>query len=853
MNNLPLPEWFLRWLSVDTEKLEGGTASLRFARFPEGELGLLALLVLVAAFAVVAFTYYREGNVPTWRKAFMATVRCLLLLVLAGILLYPVLEVDRARDLRAVSLVLLDDSLSFGIRDRYRTLPEYPSKLAGTLSGPDLQLDAEAVAKMSRAELVTRALGHPEQRILERLRAENLVEVYTFSDKLSRVSSADGAADEGGPATRGADEDSGASSPSPPGATADATEGAAAAEKIPLVRLDPRGPVTDLDSNLRAAIEQQGGTRVAGVVVFSDGRLTRGEGPSRVAQLLRQKGIPVHAVGVGDPSPARNLRVTAVLANERVFAGDPIAVDVRLQHVGYDGETVQVELVEEYTPDGETTASQRILDMATDVTFQEGTEEASTTFNVELDGIGRHHLTARVAVRPEESFADDNSRSTAVEVVEEASKALLIAGGPSYEYRYLQNLLRRDRRIHVAAWLMSADPDFPQEGNESLRKLPDNEKDLFDFDVVILIDVDPDGLPVGFPSLLERFVGGSGGGLLFVAGEKFTVKLFRPSPALKPIHDMIPIFPDLARADGETGRGRFHERAWPLVPTRVASSHPPTRLSSDPVRNRRRWEEIEGIHWSFPVRKAKPAAIVLLSHSDPARSLGKSPQPVLLWQYYEGGRVVFLGSDETWRWRSTTEDVYDQFWVQTVRFLTESRLTGGKRQLLQTDSETYELGDFVRISAMLQDESYKPLTTDSQTVRIEQRESAPLDIKLDRDESAPGWYRGVFVPRVVGEYRLRLVTETPGKDLVVNVNAPDIEFREPQLDEGTLRSLARLTKGSYSNLWEAGDVPDRISDRRETIITTDEPIPLWDKWVSLAVLAFLLTLEWILRKWNRLL
>ena len=56
-DGLPLPEWLLRWLSVDVEALEGGSASLRLARFPEGELGLLALLAVIGALGLVAFTY----------------------------------------------------------------------------------------------------------------------------------------------------------------------------------------------------------------------------------------------------------------------------------------------------------------------------------------------------------------------------------------------------------------------------------------------------------------------------------------------------------------------------------------------------------------------------------------------------------------------------------------------------------------------------------------------------------------------------------------------------------------------------------------------------------------------------
>ena len=67
-----------------------------------------------------------------------------------------------------------------------------------------------------------------------------------------------------------------------------------------------------------------------------------------------------------------------------------------------------------------------------------------------------------------------------------------------------------------------------------------------------------------------------------------------------------------------------------------------------------------------------------------------------------------------WRWRATTEEIYDQFWMQTIRHLTEARLAGGRRSVLQSDRKAYDFGDTVRISAMLQDESFQPLEAEVQ-------------------------------------------------------------------------------------------------------------------------------------------
>jgi hypothetical protein len=207
--------------------------------------------------------------------------------------------------------------------------------------------------------------------------------------------------------------------------------------------------------------------------------------------------------------------------------------------------------------------------------------------------------------------------------------------------------------------------------------------------------------------------------------------------------------------------------------------------------------------------------------------------------------------------------VYDQFWVQTVRYLTEGRLLGDKRRFLQTDREAYDLGDAVRVSAYLSDESFKPLEAEEEKAVIEDPAGGTIDLTLAKDPSAPGWFRGAFAPRVLGRHKIRLATPNEGGlggakppaplEKTLNVEAPAVEFESPRLDEDSLKELARLTGGSYTPLAEIAALPRRIPDRRQTVVTTDEPIPLWDNGFVMSVIAGLLAIEWILRKVNRLL
>ena len=54
----------------------------------------------------------------------------------------------------------------------------------------------------------------------------------------------------------------------------------------------------------------------------------------------------------------------------------------------------------------------------------------------------------------------------------EQTRVLLIAGGPSHEYRILRNALTRDKTVELRCWLTSAGDDFPQDGNVSIDELP---------------------------------------------------------------------------------------------------------------------------------------------------------------------------------------------------------------------------------------------------------------------------------------------------------------------------------------------------------------------------------------------
>src|SRR5262249_12792460 len=76
------------------------------------------------------------------------------------------------------------------------------------------------------------------------------------------------------------------------------------------------------------------------------------------------------------------------------------------------------------------------------------------------------------------------------------------------------------------------------------------------------------------------------------------------------------------------------------------------------------------LFWFAGGYRVRPAAEVLAEHPT-AKSDGKA-HPLAVWQPYKTGRCLFLGFEETWRWRFREDERhFNNFWIQTVRFLAQ--------------------------------------------------------------------------------------------------------------------------------------------------------------------------------------
>src|SRR5205807_1547296 len=112
-------------------------------------------------------------------------------------------------------------------------------------------------------------------------------------------------------------------------------------------------------------------------------------------------------------------------------------------------------------------------------------------------------------------------------------------GEPRWEYRYLKNAILRDKQIQLACILTSATKRTAGEGNKPIYAFPEDEKALFDYDILILGDVPRSYFGDAQMRMIRRFVEEKGGSLMVMCGEKHMPHEYKGSS----IDAILPVVP----------------------------------------------------------------------------------------------------------------------------------------------------------------------------------------------------------------------------------------------------------------------------------------------------------------------
>lgn len=831
---------FASLITNGIEKTTANAAALpvKFLSAPEG---WIITLIVLGVIALIGYFYYRETKeAATPWKIFLGVMRLIVFLIVLFMLFNPVPQPKEEDKFTRYSyaVVLLDSSFSMTLTDLYEN--EETAERLSDMTGIPL----EEIPKTPRSEIVRKILASEKLEFLEKLRDKNNVRVYAFDKTIGSLGNLKHSGEEEQASADGEN------------------EGEKEDKGVELASYKAEGTFTSVGNAITEALNDLKAERIAGVVIITDGRSNYGIiEPEEAARRLKEAHIPLYTVGVGNPTMPKNIKLSNLKFKSEVREGDWINFDFMVDQQGYEGLTVKPRV----TLNGED-----VIDFKPEkYTLKKGGQQSSLTFKATKPG--QYKVRIEVPRQDSEKDLTDNALEGALTVKKkEKIKVLYVAGQPRWEYRYLKTFLIRDTdTIEAQVLLQSADPKFIQESSPGVPPLLDfpARKELMEYNVVIFGDVDPDPdepASVRFDisrddmKNIREFVS-KGGAFVMIAGENAAPQKYLGSP----IEDILPVFIEKLEAGREFNWHLPKTKAFRPVLTEAGWNHVITRLDPDPEVNRNLWlntdenemTSLPGFYWYHPVREAKPGAIVLAEHPVARDKTRRHLKRVIFAaQYYGRGTTFFSAVDSTWRWRAGVGGRYfDRFWGQIIRF------SGKTIRYTLSAKDKYNIFDTVEIHATAKDQNYNPETIDTLKVELERPGGEKESIVLKKER--PGYYRGSTKASAPGIHRLTLVPPTGDVkekiERTFTVVVPNDEKKLPFMNGELLTEMAALSAGEFVTLDEIMEVPDKIVPNHRTHLVKSSVKPLIDSpdflWIVAALFVGFLTIEWIIRKRQRML
>ncbi len=789
------------------------------------QLGWVVLLGFVFA-ALTWWTYWRgaSAELPPWRKRVLVALRAALFVLILLALLRPVVAFGVEGKIRRLLVLLVDTTASMNIQDSRVDEADLKrvAMAKGLLSaskGLGQSFDksrAKEVKQVARIEVFKSVAENDELKLVQKFRRTCDVQIFGFGQTVNEI-------DEAAP-------------PAPAADSKDASPNPVAkpiSDEAWVKGVVAKSPVTALGDAVREVLTRKRGQPLAGIFIATDGANNSGGPPLAAANLAAQEGVPIYLYGIGITSP-RDIIVANLFAPDVAFVKDELAVTVRVRGQGLRGETAKLSLK----------LGEEVM-VSQDITFA-GDEEQIVPLRFTPKTAGEFELNASVPARDDETIKDNNSVSQRIRVLDSKIKVLYVEQTPRWEFKHMLPVLLRDRRIEAKALLLEGDPALAKaEGSPYLAQFPAKKEELFKYDLLIVGDVSARSFTPEQIGWINEFVSRFGGACAFLAGKRFNPSSYRDTVLEK----MLPVELEPLESTLKT----LADKPITLELTPLGRTSQMLTLSPKPDENAAIWKKFPPVYWVSQVARAKPAAQVFLVDANPERASRFGKLPVMAEQQFGLGRVLYLGTDNLWRWRKNSGDpFYEQFWGQVTQRMALTHLLGGsKRTQLTSDKTRYSTGDRVTVYARLYTESYEPVKEPSMrgtfVVREQKAVSEKTDVVLRAVPDQPGMYRGDFVAVTPGTYAFS-VSGDEKTVLEFTATQPKFELGETAMNEGLLKEMARVSGGAFFREEDLHKLPGMIADKTQAGIRSEVDAEIWSSPIYFALLLGVVTAEWILRK-----
>lgn len=836
---------FFGWL-MGVENLQSIDSVKVSLAAPWAQNGPAWALFGCAALAVLAIVFYSRYQPSKRHKTLklLAISRAILLAMLFLILAEPVLKMEFTSRPRPLLWVIFDGTESMDIQDEMteserarlaqsvgltgdaaatnKPAADKPSTANGPSAAPSGS--SAAAAHLSRMEYVKALLTKSNDNVLDRLQEKFNVQAFIL------------------------DRPDGVRSLNSPDAPGDKLDTKRLAEQ-----LTTKGQLTALGTAFNDLAEAHATSHLAGVVMFSDFGNNTGPAPAGTATSpVKRLNVPVYAVGIG-PQVAVDL-ATQVEMPRQLKKAERQEVKVVLRQTGLDGRRAKITVTaKRKVPAGEPESDVVQIGQREVQIVGPSIEER---FDYVPQQTGEFQFLADVEKMEGQVVDQGNHAQREATVIDDFLRLMYVEYEPTWEWRFIKEVFHRDPLVGMKGFrtfLRSSDPKVRTTNPLFLPSLTPKRSDFLANDVIFLGDMPSTALGERFCDLASEFVTQFGGGLVIIAGPRFGPGQLENTK----LADILPVVVD-------SSAHMRDDKPFHMQLTLDALNYKFMQLGEGEQAaeaSRHAWDNMGSLPWYQPVKWKHPLATVLAEHPTDMTADGKAHQPLIaIREFPSGGKVVYIGMDETWRLRRKYgEQYYRQFWGQMIQHIGLSNHIGlEKRFVVKTDKLQYKPDDRVRLTVQAYNENFEPLTVDklpdkaltAEVLAPARSEAAPGESQsLNISQLSKGVFEIEFPVLASGGYRVRVkdpITGTPKEVTFRVVNlSPERQtaVRNVQLQE----QIVAESQGKSYDLETASRIPDEIKleNYKELQIKN---LPLWSTWFCFGLGVLLMLGEWLTRK-----
>lgn len=661
------------------------------------------------------------------------------------------------------------------------------------------------------------------------------------------------------------------------------------------------GEASSICLSLKQLQERFAGQPLAGIILLSDGNATDLQ---PVNELFGSDSVervaPVFPVLMPQAENVVDAMVGKVTTSQTAFDDAPVTVQVIADAIGAEGKQLKATLFDtEGTPLD--TKIQSVDDNSA-IRFEARPDTAGTVFyKVKLA-----LLAADGETELEEATLDNNEVTVAVERGSRPRRVLYVSGRPNWEFKFLRRAVETDPQTELVGLIRIArkeakfdfrgregetsnslfrgfdeveqelaeefdEPVMVRLGTEDETELlggfPEDAKDLFRYDALIIDDLEAAFFTADQMQLIQQFVAQRGGGLLMMGGQES----FRQGEYDRtPVGQMLPL-------DLQTTAEPFNG-AVSLSLTRDGWLQPWIRLRDNEDAERMRVSAMPKFVTLNPGASVRPGAIVMASVKDQVGT----EYPALVTQRFGRGRSAALCVGDFWRWRMNEgrrrlsdfspalidpnedpiapseqpeEDLNDHARAcrQMIRWLVADV---PERLSVRAEPDVSRGPGTVVLMSDVRHKNFDLCDDADVSFEITQPDGQILQVTGEPSDDVPGRFQAVVAALDAGRWRAKVSAsiQADGEEPEILMaetgwaSEPDqLEMKSVRINENFLEQVAAETGGQLVPLDQLENFVEGLSYRDAPLVER-QTSPVWNQWWVFLLAVGCFGADWTIRR-----